>query len=316
MWEAPQTCCPDTSALSLPSTHSVPWERLLTPAVLCFWCLAFSWASEPFIFSLLHSAIFVVLLLCARGCARHWGRVENRIPALVIGHDTLLQVCLSPTPGRERSREAHKKSHLTPPTDMPTSPWWADSSPLHLQPDALYSDPPPSTAALDSLPTPPPLSWVCTKPKAWSHLGTLPSPPHSARQQALSVVRTHLQPLPVHAATTTPGSLQQPRVQLPSASYAWVPRCSSGCSLTTQVLSLHPWFPRVHKVEKDLDADLASRGLHSQVSANSFTLNSHQLLLRTHKFQGFPNFSIYKVCRKHLPGPGTVLIFFLHPQSY
>lgn len=156
-----------------------------------------------------------------------------------------------------------------------------------------------------------------SKPKAWSHPGTLPSPPHSARQQALSMVRTHLQPLPVHAATITPASLQQLRVQLPSASYAWVPRCPSGCGLTTQVLSLHPWLPTVHKVEKDLDADLASRGLHSPVSADSFTLNSHPLLLRTRKFQGFPSFSIYKVCRKHLPVPGTVLdFFFFNPPSY
>lgn len=124
-------------------THSAPWERLLTPAALCFWCLALSWASEPFTYSSLRSAISVVLPPCARGCARHWGRAENRIPALVRGRDTLLQVCLSPTPGTERCREAHKKGHLTPPTDIPPSPWWADSSPLHLQPDALCSRPSP-----------------------------------------------------------------------------------------------------------------------------------------------------------------------------
>lgn len=54
----------------------------------------------------------------------------------------------SPTLGRERCREAHKKGHFSPPTGIPRSPWWADSSPLHLQPDARLSRPPsPSTAS-------------------------------------------------------------------------------------------------------------------------------------------------------------------------
>lgn len=231
--------------------HTVPWERLLTPAVLCFWCLAFSWASEPFIYSLLYSAICVVLLLCARGCARHWGRAENRIPALVIGHDTLLQVCLSPTLGRERSREAHKKGHLTPPTDMPPSPWWANSSPLHLQPDALYSRPNPQHSSPGLSPHTSSsflgLHSPSQRPGATQAPFLLPhTQPGSKPSQWSECVFSHCPSM----LPPSPRSLQQPRVQLPSASYAWVPRCPPGCGLTTQVLSLHPWFPTVHKVKK------------------------------------------------------------------
>lgn len=66
------------SALAPPRARSVPLVRLLDLSVLYFWYLAFSWVSDSFIYSFIHSTIFVVLLLCARGCARHWGTAENR----------------------------------------------------------------------------------------------------------------------------------------------------------------------------------------------------------------------------------------------
>lgn len=123
------------------------------------------------------------------------------------------------------------------------------------------------------------------------------------------MVRTRLQPLPVHAATITP---------VTAAAQSPAPFCilCLGAQVPSWVWSDYPGsftpslVPHCPQSRENLDADLASRGLHSQVSANSFTLNSHPLLLRTRKFQEFPSFSIYKVCRKHLPVPGTVLIFF------
>lgn len=177
---------------------------------------------------------------------------------------------------------------------------------------------PPARPVLDSVPTPSPLSWVYTVLAKGLEPPGHPLPSLSEAASPLSGLE-NLQPLPVHAATITPGSPPQPRAQFPFASSAQVPGCPSGCGLTTQLLSLHPWLPTAHKVEKDLDADPASRGLHSPVSANSSTPNSLPLFLRTSEFQGVPSCPIYKVHRKKgendLPMLGTVLVC-LHTRSY
>lgn len=104
---------------------------------------------HSFIHSFIHPAISVVLLLCARGCARHWGTAESKTAGLVAGHNP-------------SSRFASKRGHPTQPMTSSPSWWWAYNAPL--QPQPLDSSPHTLSSAL---------GLYSPQPRAWSHQCTL-----------------------------------------------------------------------------------------------------------------------------------------------
>lgn len=163
------------------------------------------------------------------------------------------------------AREASKRAHLTQPHRHPPH--------LHPQPDLLGPQtPPPARSALDSSPhtSSSTLGLHSPQPKARSPRGAPSSSPDIQSQAAnpLSAPDSPW-PLPVPTALVALGHPGQHRAQLSFAASAWVPGGTSWVQSDHLSLSLHPWVPTAHKVKTDLDADLASRGLCCQVSADS-----------------------------------------------
>lgn len=148
-------------------------DRLFSLSVLCVWYLVLSWVSDSFIHSLIHpSSNIRVLLLCVRGCARHWGTAESKTAGLVAGHNP-------------SSRCASKRGHPTQPmTSSPSAWWWAYDAPLHPQP--LDSSHDTSSSAL---------GLYSPQSRAWGHQGTLcfshPEPDIKSSQCSRQILNHH-----------------------------------------------------------------------------------------------------------------------------
>lgn len=167
---------------------------------------------HSFIHSFIHPAISLVLLLCARGCARHWDTAESKTAGLVAGHNP-------------SSRCASKRGHPTQPvTSSPSAWWWAYNA---------LSTPSPWTL----LTTPRPLPWVsivpsqgpgATRAPSASHIQNQTSSPLSARDKSSTITRQ---------------SPWLPRAKLPFASSAQIARGISECGLTTSLSFTPPGSP-------------------------------------------------------------------------